>query len=51
MPPRLTPRAAQANVDKLVKEDVLEEVTGRQRNRIFRATGIMQILDAAVSFD
>ena len=47
----ITPRAAQANVDKLVKEGVLEEVTGRQRNRIFRATGVMEILDAGVSFD
>ncbi|MBU6450809.1 MAG: Fic family protein [Cyanobacteria bacterium REEB67] len=47
----ITPRAVQKNIDKLAEEGVLEEVTGRQRNRVFRASEIMSILDADFTFD
>ena len=47
----ITVRAAQSNVDKLVAEGVLEEVTGKQRNRMFRASEIMNILDADIAFE
>jgi Fic family protein len=47
----ITPRAAQKNIDKLVEDGVLDEVTGRQRNRVFRAKEIMEILDADFNFE
>ncbi len=36
----VTPRAAQQNVDKLVRAGILREVTGRKRGRIYLAEGI-----------
>lgn len=42
---RITPRAAQLNIDKLVASGILKEVTGRQRNRIYVANGIVKIVD------
>ena len=42
----VTPRAAQHNIDKLVSEGILEETTGRQRNRIYAASSIIQIIEA-----
>lgn len=42
---RITPRAAQLNVDKLVASRILKEVTGRQRNRVYVANGIVRIID------
>jgi Fic family protein len=45
----VTARAAQLNVDKLLREQILEEVTGRQRNRIFVARGIIATLEEPVA--
>lgn len=42
----VTPRSAQLNVDRLVKERILEEVTGRKRNRVYIAPGIIRIIEA-----
>jgi Fic family protein len=42
----VTPRSAQLNVDKLVREGILEEVTGRHRNRVFVASGVVRIVEA-----
>ncbi len=42
----VTPRAAQLNVDKLIAEGILEEMTGRKRNRVFITPGIMKIIEA-----
>lgn len=41
----VTPRSAQQNIDKLVKHGILHEITGRQRNRIFCAIEVVQIVD------
>jgi Fic family protein len=41
-----TPRTAQQNIDKLLENGILNEVTGRQRNRIFMATEIVQVIDS-----
>lgn len=38
----LTPASAQKHVDRLMREGILEEVTGRRRNRIFLAREIIQ---------
>ena len=42
----VTPRAAQLNVDKLIKSGILKEATGRRRNRIFVAAEIINIIEA-----
>jgi len=42
----ITARAAQQNIDKLVDNKILSEITGRQRNRVFSAKEIMNITDA-----
>ncbi|MFQ5779196.1 MAG: Fic family protein [Nitrospiria bacterium] len=42
----ITPRAAQLNVEKLIKAGILREATGRQRNRIFLATEIVNVIEA-----
>lgn len=42
----VTPRAAQLNVDKLIAEGILAEMTGRKRNRVFITPGIMKIIEA-----
>ncbi len=44
---KITHRAAMLNVRKLVDAGVVEEVTGRERNRIFVAKGILKILEQA----
>jgi len=41
----VTQRAARQNVDRLVAEGILREVTGRQRNRIYLAHEIIAIVD------
>jgi Fic family protein len=41
-----TPRTAQLNIDKLVDNGILNEVTGRQRDRIFMATEIIGVIDS-----
>ena len=43
---KVTTRAAQQNVDRLVQAGILKEVTGRQRYRIFVAQKIIQIVEA-----
>ena len=42
----VTSRAAQLNVDKLIKSGILKEATGRRRNRIFVAAEIIDIIEA-----
>lgn len=42
---RVSYPAAQKNIDKLVKEGILEEITGRQRKRIYSARKIMEIVE------
>ncbi len=42
----VTPRAAQNNIDKLIAEGILQETTGRQRNRVYAASRIVEIVDA-----
>jgi Fic family protein len=43
---KVTTRAAQQNVDKLLREGIVKEVTGRQRYRVFVAQKIIQIVEA-----
>jgi len=43
---QVTPRAAQLNVDRLIDQDILKEATGRKRNRVFIAPGIMSVIEA-----
>ena len=42
----VTPRSAQLNVDRLMDEGILEEATGRKRNRVFIAPEIIRIIEA-----
>jgi Fic family protein len=41
----ITQRAAQLNIDKLIARDILKEVTGQQRNRMYVAEEIIMILE------
>ena len=41
----VTPRAAQMNIDRLIDAGILEEITGRRRNRIYAAHEIISILE------
>jgi hypothetical protein len=41
----VTPRSAQLNIDKLVDAEILEEVTGRSRNRIYAAQEIISTIE------
>jgi Fic family protein len=43
----VTRRTAQLNVEKLVAAGILEEATGRKRNRVFVAPEIIQIIEAS----
>ncbi|MBE3063452.1 MAG: Fic family protein [Spirochaetes bacterium] len=42
---KITPRSAQLNIDKLVDRGMLQEATGRQRNRVYVATEIVDIIE------
>jgi Fic family protein len=42
---KVTFRSAQQNIDKLLKTGILREITGKQRNRVYLAQGIMNLLD------
>ncbi len=42
----VTPRAARQNIDRLIANGILKEVSGRQRNQIFIAEEIISILEA-----
>jgi Fic family protein len=37
---------AQGQIDQLVAKDILTEVTGRRRNRVYLASPILDILNA-----
>ncbi len=41
----VTPRAAQGNIDKLVKLGILREVTGQKRNRAYLADEIVRVVE------
>jgi len=41
----VTPAAAQAVVDKLIAAEILQEITGRKRDRIYVANRIMEIIN------
>lgn len=41
----VTPRSAQLNIDKLRNANILQEATGRQRNRIYIAPEIISIIE------
>ena len=43
---RVTTRAAQQNVDKLVRAEILTEVTGKARYRVFVAKRIIEVVEA-----
>jgi Fic family protein len=43
---KLTTRSAQQSVDRLLQAGILQEVTGRQRYRVFVAQRIIQIVEA-----
>lgn len=42
---KITPRSSQLNIDKLVQKSILREATGRQRNRVYVATEIVDIIE------
>ena len=41
----ITPRAAQLNIDKLIAAGILQEVTGRKRNRLYVAHEVLRTLE------
>jgi Fic family protein len=43
---KVTPRAAQLNINKLIQAGILQEVTGRARNRLFVMPEVLSIIDA-----
>jgi Fic family protein len=43
---RVTFRAAQFNVDKLVDLGILKETTGRRRNRVYTAPGVIELYES-----
>ena len=47
----VTPRAASMAVNRLSESGIVRETTGRQRNRVFSAPAIVEILDAPNSED
>jgi Fic family protein len=42
----VTFRSAQKSINYLIKVKILKEVTGKQRNRVYLAEGIVQVIDA-----
>jgi Fic family protein len=46
---KVTPRAAQNTIDKLVAAGLLRETTGKQRNRVYCADEILNLLDRPLS--
>jgi DNA-binding MarR family transcriptional regulator len=42
---RITPRAAQANIDKLAAMGFLKEITGKRRGRVYLAPDIIQAIE------
>lgn len=47
----VTPRSAQLNIDKLVDAGIIEEVTGRKRNRIYACREIIDVVERNVIED
>jgi Fic family protein len=45
------PQTAQNNIKKLVRFGILQEVTGKRRNRIYAAQEILRILEQTPAFD
>lgn len=43
---KVTNRSAQLNIEKLVREGILKEATGKRRNRVFIAPSIIKIIEA-----
>ena len=43
----MTNAAAQKNVERLVDEGILAEVTGMRRNRIYLATRILEVIEGS----
>jgi Fic family protein len=43
---KITPKAAGLNIDKLVKHNILTEVTGQKRHRLFAAQKIIDLAEA-----
>lgn len=43
---KITPRAAQQNIQKLIGASILKEATGKQRNRVYIAEAIIKIIEA-----
>ena len=41
----ITPRSAQMNIEKLISSEILQEATGKQRNRVYVVPGIISIID------
>ena len=41
----VTPRSAQLNINKLISAGILEEVTGRQRNRVYVARDVIAVVE------
>jgi Fic family protein len=42
---KVTPKSAQQHIDRLISEGILREATGKQRNRIYLAPEILQVLE------
>ncbi len=47
----ITIRSAQQNIEKLMQEGMLNEITGRQRYRVYRANELFSIVDALTAGD
>lgn len=43
----VTPRAARLNVEKLVRAEILQEITGRQRYQVFMAREVLRTIEKA----
>ena len=44
-------QSAQKNIDQLVTEGILEEITGQRRNRVYAAREIVRILEETLALD
>jgi hypothetical protein len=44
-------QSAQNNIDQLVSQGILEEITGQRRNRVYAAREIIRILEDTPAFD
>jgi ribosomal protein S25 len=41
----VTPRAAQLNIEKLQNANILREITGKRRNRVYIASEIISVIE------